>query len=227
MPPVTLPRWATPRRAIVAGLIAAALALCAAITFSLLPGRAATTVAAPTTAVTTEPIPLSTTGPTDPDSTQAPGAPSEPSEPGTTRTSTEVQGSGASTARTNPAPTPITPLLSGAAPKTASAIGSLVSGFPETIPVASTSTIANSAIASSGENVQVTLVAKTTRAAADVLAFYQATFSKIGLPETEIPAVGGSTAFSFAHGNDTVTLTVTATKNGANYSIYGVLRATP
>lgn len=63
--------------------------------------------------------------------------------------------------------------------------------------------------------------------AADLLDFYQSTFAKIGLLGTEVPAVGGSTAFSFAHENDTVTLTVTATKTGASYSLYAALRATP
>jgi hypothetical protein len=226
MTPTILLRWITPRRAIVAGLVAAVLVFTAAIIFSVLPGSATTPVAAPTTTVTTRSVPVSTTGPTNPDPTVAPGGQSSRSAPDTTRTSTEVQGSGASTGRTNPASTPIAPLLTGPAPKTASKTGSLVDGFPTTIPVAHTSTITNSSVASSGDIVQATLVAKTSMSAADLLDFYQSTFAKVGLPGTEVPAVGGSTAFSFAHGNDTVTVTVTATKSGANYSIYAVLRAT-
>ncbi|MHC5797829.1 hypothetical protein ACVXZ4_16910 [Lacisediminihabitans sp. FW035] len=228
MTPATPPRWITPRRAIVAGLIAAALMLAAAISFSVLPGAALAPVAAPTPSVTTEPVPVSTTGPTNPDSTVAPGAQSSATPPGTTtRTSTEVQAGGTSDSLANPASAAIAPLLSGAAPKTASKNGAIVTGFPATIPVAAGSTIGSSAVASSGNNVQATLVAKTSLAAPDLLDYYQSAFAKIGLYSTEVPAVGGSTAFSFAHGNDTVTLTVTPTKTGADYSIYAVLRATP
>ena len=224
----TPPRWITPRRAIVAVLIATAIVLAAAISFSVLPGASTAPPAAPITAVTTKPVPVSTTGPTIPDSTVALGVTSRSSgnSNDTTRTSTEVQGSGASTSRINPASSAVAPLLSGSAPKTASKTGSLVNGFPETIPVAVASTIANSAVASSGDNVQVTLVAKTSMSAADLLDFYQSAFAKIGLTATEVPAVGGSTAFSFTHTYDTVTLTATSTKYGANYSLYAVLRAT-
>jgi hypothetical protein len=226
MTPATPSRWITPRRAIVAGLIIAALMLAAAISFSVLPGAKLAPAAAPTPSVTTEPVPVSTTGPTIPYSTVAPGAQSSATAPGTTtRTSTEVQTTGTSDSLTNPALAAIAPLLSGAAPKTASKNGALVTGFPATIPVAARSTIASSAVASSGNNVQATLVAKTSRTAADLLDSYEQAFAKIGLSGTEVPAVGGSTAFSFAHGNDTVTVTVTATKSGANYSIYAVLRA--
>lgn len=225
----TPPRWITPRRAIVAGLIAATVVLTAAISASVLPGASSAPAGAPTTAVTTKPVPVSTTGPTNPDSTVAPGAqsPSSRNSNDTTRLSTEVQVSGASTSRTNPASSEVAPLLSGPAPKTASKTGSLVGGFPATIPVAAASTIANSAVASSGDNVQATLVAKTSMSASDLLDFYQSAFAKIGLTATEVPAVGGSAAFSFTHASDTVTLTVTSTKSGANYSLYAVLRATP
>ena len=225
----TPPRWITPRRAIVAVLIATAIVLAAAISFSVLPGAPTAPPAAPITAVTTKPVPVSTTGPTIPDSTVALGVTSRSSgnSNDTTRTSTEVQGSGASTSRIKPASSAVAPLLSGSAPKTASKTGSLVDGFPARIPVVHASTIDNSAVSSSGDNVQATLVAKTTMSAADLLYFYQSAFAKTGLIATEVPAVGGSTAFSFTHSNDTVTLTVTSTKSGANYSLYAVLRATP
>lgn len=228
MTPATPHRRITPRHVIVAGLVVAAAVFAVAIGFSVLPGASTTPAAAPTTAVTTRPVPASTTGPTNPDSTVAPGAQSLSSgnSNDTTRTTTEVEGSGASASRANPASSAVAPLLSGPAPKTASKTGSLVGGFPATIPVADASTIANSAVASSGDNVQATLVANTSMSAADLLYFYQSAFAKIGLTATEVPAVGGSTAFSFTHGNDTVTLTATSTKSGANYSLYAVLRAT-
>lgn len=229
MTPATPHRRISPRHVIVAGLIAAAVVLAAAIGFSVLPGASTTPVAASTPAVTTKPVPVSTTGPTNPDSTVARGGQALLGGTGndTTRTSTEVEGSGASISRANPASSAVAPLLSGPAPTTASKSGSLVDGFPARIPVVHASTIDNSAVSSSGDNVQATLVAKTTMSAADLLYFYQSAFAKTGLIATEVPAVGGSTAFSFTHSNDTVTLTVTSTKSGANYSLYAVLRATP
>ncbi|CAN5293935.1 hypothetical protein BH09ACT2_BH09ACT2_19380 [soil metagenome] len=229
MTPATPHRRITPRHVIVAGLVIAAVVTGVAIGFSVLPGAPSTPVAAPTPSVTAEPVPVTTTGPTNPDSTVAPGAQSLPGGTGneSTRTSTEVEVPGASISRANPVSSAVAPLLSGPAPKTASKTGSLVGGFPHTIPVADASTIANSAVASSGNIVQATLVAKTSLSATDLLHSYQSAFVKIGLTATEVPAVGGSTAFSFTHADDTVTLTVTPTKSGANYSVYAVLRATP
>lgn len=224
---VNVPRLATLRRAIVAGLVLAAVVLAAAITFTALPGNSARPAAALTTSVIAKPVPPSTTGPTNPNSTAAPGAQSGPPEPGTARTSTEVQNPGSSASRTNGASTPIPPLLTGPAPETASATGSLVAGFPSALPVAKSSTISNSSVASSGTVVQVSLVANTSAASSDLIDYYQAVFAKVGIPGTSVPAVGGSTALSFAHGGDTVTLTVTSTKGGATYSLYGVLDAAP
>ncbi len=68
--------------------------------------------------------------------------------------------------------------------------------------------------------------AKTTIASTELITYYETQFAKVGLQGSPSPAVGGSTAVSFARGNDTITLTVTPTTGGgARYTVFGVLAA--
>lgn len=121
---------------------------------------------------------------------------------------------------------PASALFTGPIPRSGSAVGSLVAGFPPVIPVAQNSVVSSSSISSSGGIVQVTLVARTTISAPDVLAFYSSQFGKFGIVPQSPPTVAGSIAYSFTRGNDSVTVTATPVSGGGSrYSVVGVLDA--
>lgn len=131
-----------------------------------------------------------------------------------------------------PSPTPLptsrppAPILGGQAPKSMSAEGKLVRGFPSTIPVAPNSVISSSSVASSNGVVQAALDANSSAPAADVTAFYQSALTKLGLSGRPLPSVGGSTAQSFARADDSITLTVTPLSGGrSHFTILAILRA--
>ena len=140
------------------------------------------------------------------------------------RTTTEVQpapGGG-----THQLGAPASALFTGPIPRSGSAVGSLVPGFPSVIPVTQGSVVSSSSISSSGGIVQVTLVARTTISAADVLGFYSSQFGKVGIVPQSPPTVAGSVAYSFTRGNDSVTVTATPVSGGGSrYSVVGVLDA--
>ena len=107
-------------------------------------------------------------------------------------------------------------------PATASATGKLVAGFPAAaLPAAPGSTISSSSVASQGEHLQVSLVAKSSRAAIDIVAFYRAALAAYGMYDMPAPAVAGSTAVAFSRGGDSVTVTATPGTGGTSYVVYG------
>ncbi len=150
---------------------------------------------------------------------------SAPAPPAGPRTSTEVQAPGSSPAPALPPSKGYPPLLTGPLPKDASATGALVRGYPAAIPVAGGARIRSSAVATSGTVLQATLVASSADSAADVLAFYRTELAKLGLAGDPLPAVGGSSAVSFARGGDTITVTATPAGGGSRFSVYSVLNA--
>jgi hypothetical protein len=138
------------------------------------------------------------------------------------RTTTEVQpGAGGGPHQLG---APASALFTGPIPRSGSAVGSLVAGFPSVIPVTQGSVISSSSVSSSGGIVQVTLVARTTISAPDVLGFYSSQFGKVGIVPQSPPTVAGSVAYSFTRGNDSVTVTATPVSGGGSrYSVVGVL----
>jgi hypothetical protein len=141
------------------------------------------------------------------------------------RTSTEVE-KGPTAEAALPAAGALPVLFSGPLPKSASAAGKLVVGFPAVIPLAQGSKIADSSVSSSANILQATFTAKTSLSRAAVIAFYQSEFAKVSLPGSPLPAVGGSTAFDFARDGNSITLTVAPSSSGGSiYSLLGVLRA--
>ncbi|MDQ1553092.1 MAG: hypothetical protein QOK46_170 [Microbacteriaceae bacterium] len=176
------------------------------------PGQSASPSAAPRSDGTAPPsvVPFAAPGP------RAPGK----------RTTTEVENNGGSDPVRLPPSEPRVAMFTGPVPKSASASGRLVTGFPSVIPLAHASTVASSSVASSGTIVQATLVARTTVAFGGVVDFYNKQFAKFGIAPIAVPAAAGSTAFAFTRDDDNVTLTVTPTGDGGSrYSVFGVLNA--
>jgi hypothetical protein len=120
---------------------------------------------------------------------------------------------------------PVKRLLTGALPAKASARGALAKGFPAAVPLAGKSTVLSSSVSVNGKTVQAAVDAETSSTPAEVVAYYQKLFARAGLPGTETASTPESRSVSFVRGTDSVTLTVTATKTGSRYSLFGVLRA--
>ncbi|MET0956011.1 MAG: hypothetical protein ABWY68_08665 [Cryobacterium sp.] len=114
---------------------------------------------------------------------------------------------------------PLPPLLKAPAPETATAEGALVAGFPAFITPAPQSTVAASMVASEGANVQAAFSATSRQAAEDVRAYFDKIFGALTLHPSVAPAVGGSSAWVYSRGAESVTVTLTPTASGCNYSI--------
>lgn len=119
------------------------------------------------------------------------------------------------------------PLVSTPLPKTASSRGRLVKGFPaKAVPVVPRSKVRSSSVSSSGRALQVALVGSAPARGEAVAAFYRLALAKYGFVESELDAVGGSTAHGFSRSGDSLVLTLTPQgKKRTTYSLYGVLRA--
>jgi hypothetical protein len=150
-------------------------------------------------------------------------APSAPKVALPPRTTSEVPNP---QAKPTPDVLPLKPVkrLLTALPSAASARGSLVKGFPAAVPLAPSSKVVSSSVSVNEKTVQAALDAETSTKPAQVVAYYEKLFAKAGLPGTENAAGPDSRSLSFVRGTDSVTLTVTATKSGARYSLFGVLR---
>ena len=118
------------------------------------------------------------------------------------------------------------PLVTRPLPRTASAQGALVRGYPAAaLPAARHSRIDTTSVSSDGSRMQVALVATTDRSAAAVLRFYRLHLTGLGFREKPTTAAGGSEAAAFRRGPDVATVTVTPTRTGASYSLFGTLHA--
>lgn len=157
-------------------------------------------------------------------------------------TSETDRGEGAPTSAPAPAPesTPpggippeVTPpegvppaLVSLPLPDTATAVGSLVAGFPvDVVPAAPDSVIDVSSVATEGSQLQAALSGQTTLTAEEVLDFYQAALSELGLSAAPAPALDGSSALAFTRGNNSVALTVSPIDGGCRYVVFGTFTA--
>ena len=216
-------RAVSPRRLILAGLGLSVVLIIVAVAASLLPGTPGT----PGSGAGPSPSPLAAAGTLNPiepitSPTDAPAdiTPSTPKPVGQ-RTTTEVQQGAAPVVTLPPSPA-AGPLVSGPLPASATSTGALVVGFPSAIPLPSGNTIATSSVSSSGNQLQATLSATTTVDTAELVNWFSLQFAKLRLPGSPVPAVGGSTAYAFARGDDSITLTVTpATAGGSHYTLLG------
>jgi hypothetical protein len=123
---------------------------------------------------------------------------------------------------------PLAPLVTSPLPKSASAAGSLVAGFPSAvIPLHPDTTVETSSVASAENRLQVTLTATTSATTEAVLEFYRVSLAANNLVDSVAPAAAGSTALLFARGADTILLTVTPTgSGGSTVSVFGAFTAT-
>jgi len=117
----------------------------------------------------------------------------------------------------SPTPRVVAPL-----PASGSAHGALVAGYPVELgaPLPDSDTL-DSSLATEGDILQFTLVARTDAAAEEVLARYDAQWASLGL----VPAP--ETAGVLAYRDAFTSLTVSAATSGTGtvYTVFGVLKA--
>ena len=120
---------------------------------------------------------------------------------------------------------PAVPRLTMPLPATASARGSLVTGFPVSI-VPDGATVVSSSVSAEGSRLQVGLAAGTSVSPAGVLADYVKAFTTAGFTTVDSPAAPGTSATAFIRGNDGLVLTLRERLGGgAELSVAGTLVA--
>lgn len=141
-------------------------------------------------------------------------------------TQTEVTPPVNSTAPGLPESKPPADLISSRLPKSASAAGKLVSGFPsQVMPTAPDSTVQSSSVTSEGTRLQATLSAHTTRSVEELFDFYRVTLAPFGLYDSPTAAPSGSTAISFTRDTGSIVLTATTDGKGTTYVAFGSFTA--
>lgn len=111
------------------------------------------------------------------------------------------------------------------APDDASAVGSLVAGYPvERLPVPDAAEVLFSEVSSQGTRVRLSVQADCSCSANRVIAFHDRLLGRFGLIGAAQPAVGGSVSRGYGDGRSFLTLTVEPTEDGARFSLVSVLR---
>lgn len=186
----------------------------------------------PTPAPTSTPAPGSSPGAdagadagAEPGSDAGPGAGQGPNPGATPTTGSEVRPPDAAAPSTDrlppvsaPAPRVSTPL-----PESGSASGALVDGFPANLmgPTAQ-SDVLQSSIASEGDTMQVTLLARTDATPDEVRQYYRALWIGLGLADA---GANGASDASYADALSSVSLAFSSSAGtGTVYSVYGVFR---
>lgn len=141
--------------------------------------------------------------------------------------STEARATGPDTpADAPPDSSPLPALVTLPLPDTSSAVGSVVAGFPDRVlPAAPQSSITSSSVAAEGSRLQAALSAETPLTAPEVLEFYRAALTELGLTAAPVPAVDGSSALVFSRGLNTITITATPVDSGSQYLVFGIFSA--
>jgi len=217
----------SPRMRAVAGLVAvAAVAVVAAVALRGSPGTDASAPGPPASASPSPTVsPTGGSAAASPDGTA--GGPAGGSE-----VPTQV---GRSDLPTSPAPatTPSGtlsagyPVLRGPLPPVASAVGSLVSGFPSTlIPMPADTEIVLTTVTSEGSILQAGLEGRTTGSIDDVVAFYRDALAAEGFTASQQTPIGSGQAWHFLRGAEGLALSARGLANGgAGFSVAGTFVA--
>lgn len=109
----------------------------------------------------------------------------------------------------------------------ASAVGSLVAGFPsEVVTLTSSSTVLSSSVSGDGQRLQAAVEATDTRSVDEVLAYYGETLGALGFAAGESPATAGSAAVAFTRATNVVVVSARPQSDGALFTIVAVLDET-
>lgn len=115
------------------------------------------------------------------------------------------------------------PLVTPPLPPSASAEGSLVDGYPRDIMgPAADSDVISSSIATEGDTMQVTLVARTDQPEDQVRSHFLSVWTSLGLVQT---AQDRGTSLAVTDGTNSMSLAFASSGTGTVYMVYGVFRA--
>lgn len=208
---------------IVSGLAAAALIAAGAFALSQLPAPVSPTAADKVSSHSSAPA-----GGSDGDEggqgTNAPATPGSGNTPPAAgkRFTTEVEPAAPAATPALPQSTALPYPVAAPLPKSASASGKLVAGYPaKVIPQVPGSTVGKSSVASEDSHLQVTLDATSDQKVNDIVAFYRGKLAPYGMYDAAAPAVAGATSVQFARDGNSVTLTITPGDKGTSYVLFG------
>lgn len=209
---------------IISGLAAAALIAAGAFTLSQLPPPVARTASDTVASHSSGPSGGSSDGEGGGPGTNGPATPGAGNTPPAAgkRFTTEVEPAAPAATPALPQSTALPYPVAAPLPKSASASGKLVDGYPaKVIPQVPGSTVGKSSIASEDRHLQVTLDASTDQKVSDIVAFYRSRLAPYGMYDAAAPAVAGATSVQFARDGNSVTLTVTPGDKGTSYVLFG------
>ena len=215
---------------IIVGLSAAAVIAAGAFALSQLPAPTAGLAGADSSAShsSSPSSSSSTSGSTSKQGSNAPSTPGARSTPPAAgkRYTTEVMPAKPAAKPALPQSTALPYPVSAPLPKSSSAKGELVDGYPsKVLPQAPGSSVTASSVASQSGHLQVTLTATSKQQVTDLISFYRSALSKYGMYDSAAPALSGSTSVVFERDGNAVTLTVTPSDGGTTYALYGAFTA--
>ena len=130
----------------------------------------------------------------------------------------------------NPPPvdTTIAPLVSRPLPKSASAEGKLVAGFPTSvISLPPKTKVVSSSIATEGDRMQATVVASTAATENTVHRYFDGIFTALGLQGSETSAAPGTRATTWSNGIDSIVVATSVDGEVTRFSVFALFTAGP
>jgi hypothetical protein len=122
--------------------------------------------------------------------------------------------------------TETSPLISGPLPKSASADGKLVAGFPTSIiSLPPGAEVASSAIATEGNRMQATVVASSAASENKVHSYFTGIFTDLGLTSTETQAAPGTKATTWSNGTDSIVVATKVDGDVTRFSVFALFTA--
>ena len=127
-----------------------------------------------------------------------------------------------------PEPSAPAPLITGPLPKSATAKGSLVEGWPSSVvTMPAGTTVGSTSISTSGTVLQLTADGIVGTSQGDVLGAFRQSLVAQGFWSEDAPAPDGAVAARFVRGTDTVTVSVSVTGTGVSrFQLLGSLHTT-
>ncbi len=127
-----------------------------------------------------------------------------------------------------PEPSAPAPLITGPLPKSATAKGSLVEGWPSSVvTMPAGTTVGSTSISTSGTVLQLTADGIVGTSQGDVLGAFRQSLVGQGFWSEDAPAPDGAVAARFVRGTDTVTVSVSVTGTGVSrFQLLGSLHTT-
>lgn len=127
-----------------------------------------------------------------------------------------------------PVPSAPAPLITGPLPKSATAKGSLVEGWPSSVvTMPAGTTVGSTSISTSGNVLQLTADGVVGTSQEEVLGAFRQSLVGQGFWSEDAPAPDGAVAARFVRGTDTVTVSVSVTGTGVSrFQLLGSLHTT-